>query len=87
MVKNNVIHNLRLVTHSENHRNRHIQSNNTSGTPGVRIHKNKWSARIKINGKEKHLGSFTNKEQAIEARKKYALKHGFTERHHTDRRL
>jgi hypothetical protein len=83
---NNAITNLRLVTHSENHRNRRIQSNNSSGVPGVRMQRGKWCARVKINGKEKYLGSFQNKEQAVEARKQYAIEHGFTERHHTDRR-
>ena len=83
---NNAINNLRLVTHSENHRNRRIQSNNSSGVPGVRMYRGKWCARVKINGKEKHLGSFQSKEAAIEARKRYAIEHGFTERHHTDRR-
>ena len=84
---NNAIANLRLVTHSENHRNRRIQSNNSSGTPGVRMHRGKWCARVKINGKEKHLGSFQTKEEAIAERKRYAIEHGFTERHHTDRGL
>jgi hypothetical protein len=83
---NNAISNLRLVTHSENHRNRRIQSNNSSGVPGVQMRRGKWCARIKINGKEKYLGSFASKEQAIDARKKFAIHHGFTERHHTDRR-
>lgn len=82
---NNAIKNLRLVTHSENHRNRRIQSNNSSGVPGVRMYRGKWCASVKINGKEKHLGSFQSKEAAIEARKRYAIEHGFTERHHTDR--
>lgn len=32
--------------------------------------KNKWAARIKINGKNKNLGSFPTEQQAIEARQK-----------------
>ena len=80
---NNAIRNLRLVTHSMNHRNRKVQSNNTTGVPGIRQVKNKWSARIKIQGNEIHLGTFDTKEQAIQHRKEYALKNGFTERHHT----
>ena len=78
---NNSIVNLRLVTHSENHRNRKIQTNNKSGAQGVRFNLGKWRARIKIHGKEKHLGSFNTKEEAIEARKQYAMQNGFTERH------
>lgn len=84
---NNAITNLRVVTHSENHRNRKIQSNNKSGVPGVRFKAGKWYVRIKIQGKETHLGSFQSKEQAVETRKQYAIKHGFTERHHTNRAL
>jgi len=83
---NNSISNLRLVTHSENHRNRKIQSNNTSGTPGVRWISGKWRVRIKIQTKEISLGSFESKEQAVSVRKEYALKHGFTERHHDERK-
>lgn len=44
---------------------------NTSGCPGVywKREKNKWQARIYFNGKDKHLGYFDNKEEAIKARK------------------
>lgn len=80
---NNSIKNLRLVTHSINHRNRKVQSNNKNGMPGVRKGKNTWSARIKIEGKEKHIGSFKTFKEACDARKKYAIENGFTERHHT----
>ena len=64
--------NLRKTNQSKNSMNRRIQSNNTSGTTGVRFRKdqNRWVARIKINGKEKHLGTFMNYEDAVEARKK-----------------
>jgi len=78
---NNSISNLRLVTHSENHRNRKLQSNNSSGFSGVRFINNKWQARIKIHGKEKSLGTFKTKEEAINVRRKYAIENKFTERH------
>jgi len=43
-----------------------------SDTPGVGWHKQrqKWRARIKINGKEKSLGLFNTKEDALKARDK-----------------
>jgi hypothetical protein len=71
---NNNINNLRWVSNQENSMNRSMKSNNTSGYKGVCFHKNtnKWQARIMINGKQKHLGRFTNKEDAIEIRKRKA---------------
>jgi hypothetical protein len=57
-----------------------LQKNNTSGYPGVSWAKReqKWRARIKVDGKEKHLGYFNNKDEAIRA-KKYAEEKYFRE--------
>jgi thiamine pyrophosphokinase len=62
--------NLRTATHQQNQINRHHQKNNTSGVIGVNWNKNagKWQACIKINGKNKHLGYFSNKNDAINTR-------------------
>lgn len=62
--------NLRKATHSQNMMNRNKLSNNTSGVTGVSWHKksNKWQARISINGFEKTIGMFVDKEEAIKAR-------------------
>ncbi len=67
---NNNITNLRYATKSENQYNRKINKNNTSGFKGVSYHSKtqKWDANIKIDGITVHLGRFTNKEDAIEAR-------------------
>ena len=64
--------NLRYASKSENCRNSKPQSNNTSGIPGVSLNKksNKWVAYIYVNNIRKHLGTFTNKEDAITARMK-----------------
>jgi len=79
---NNKISNLRIVSHSENHRNRKIQSNNRSGKQGVsRTSNGKWRARIKINGKEMHLGTFKTFEEAVGARHESESKNGFSKRH------
>lgn len=63
--------NLRLATMQQNAMNRSVQPNNTSGVPGVswRKDRNKWRAFITINGKQKALGLYENKEDAIAARK------------------
>ena len=63
--------NLRLATMQQNAMNRSVQPNNTSGIPGVswRKDRNKWRAFITINGKQKALGLYENKEDAIAARK------------------
>lgn len=63
--------NLRLTTQANNCKNRGLSSNNTSGIPGVSWNKNsqKWTSYIRINNKHVLLGSFKNKQDAIEARK------------------
>lgn len=63
-------HNLRICTRSENARNKTTTSRNTSGFIGVywnsKIHR--WQAKLRINGIDKYLGSFVNKQDAINAR-------------------
>jgi len=66
---NNHITNLRWATRPENGYNRGKNKNNTSNYKGVSFYKaeNKFSAQIKIDGKQKHLGYFTTAEEASEA--------------------
>lgn len=68
---NNCIENLRLVTPSQNNRNRGAGANNTSGTMGVGFNKrrNKWCASITVEKKVYSLGSFDSIESAVAARK------------------
>jgi hypothetical protein len=75
--------NLREVSHALNARNAFMRLHNTSGHNGVVWHKagQKWLARIRIDGVEHHLGSFSCIEDAIAARKSAQIGHGFTERH------
>jgi hypothetical protein len=63
---NNRIENLRIATQNENMQNSKIRSNNTSGVKGVSWNKQikKWRARIRICGKEFHVGYFHTKEEA-----------------------
>ena len=67
---NNQKFNLRTVTHQENCRNNHKPTSN-SGFLGVswRNTTNKWRAYIHVNGKMKEVGTFSNIEDAIKARK------------------
>ena len=75
---NNKINNLRLATKSQNGANRvNLPSNNTSGAIGVCWDKKPkmWKALIMINGEQKHLGYFINKEDAIQARNEAEVKY------------
>ena len=75
--------NLRKVTHSENSRNRSMHSNNKSGFTGVSWNKSvsKWAANIKINGKYKYLGYFTDINDAIACRKRANVEFGYHANH------
>jgi len=79
----NRIINLRLADNVDNARNTSIRSNSTSGVIGVNFVKQqqKWKARIKVRGTSIHLGLFTRKEDAIEARKKAEIEYSFHENH------
>ena len=63
--------NLRECTIQQNSFNKGIRTNNTSGVTGVVWDKsrNKWHAKIQINGKLIYLGTFKEKEDAIQARR------------------
>jgi hypothetical protein len=64
---NNTIDNLRFATNQENNQNASKRKTNTSGYIGVRFHKKKWCAEIRINGKKKHIGCFATAEEASKA--------------------
>ncbi|WP_172638612.1 HNH endonuclease [Clostridium pasteurianum] len=62
--------NLRECTEEQNAFNKGIHHRNTSGYPGVYFHKTnkKWVAYINYKGQRINIGSFTNKNEAIQAR-------------------
>ena len=62
--------NCRWATRRQQVRNRRTSRANTSGVRGVRRHGKGWSARIRWNGKERHLGSFPDKASASAAYEK-----------------
>lgn len=67
----NRISNLRLATNAENQQNKSLSSRNKSGNRGIHWLKEreKWRVQITVKEKRIHLGSFTNLEEAIAARK------------------
>lgn len=79
----NQISNLREVTYSENSQNHRPHKTNTSGTMGVVWHKRdkRWQAGIMVSGKTIHLGQFTEKDDAISARKQAEKDYGFHPNH------
>lgn len=80
---NNRKSNLRDATYQDNNRNASLRKDNKSGCPGVSFHKGsqKWMARIKIDGKDKHLGYFDGVNNAISARREANKKYGYHKNH------
>ena len=80
---NNMLSNLREVTSKENQCNLSLATNNTSGVTGVSFSKerNKWEAKIQVDGKTVHLGRFLDKEDAILARKQGEINYDFHTNH------
>lgn len=79
----NRIENLRAVSRAENTRNRKLRSDNKSGVHGVYFIASigKWAARINVNKKERHLGTFETKVEAIKARKEAEESAGYHTNH------
>lgn len=64
----NRIENLRTATVAENRQNKALDVRNKSGIKGVFWHSKaqKWIAKIRLNGKSKHLGTFSDLSLAQE---------------------
>lgn len=74
--------NLRETTNTENHRNRPMQRNNTSGYVGVYLdRRGGYVSYITLDGVRKSLGRFNNLHDAIAARKQANVHYGFHENH------
>lgn len=72
----NRIENLRVVTRSENARNRRLSAANSSGANGVYRHKERWRATITVS-----LGTFDTFDEAVAARKLAEAGLGFHPNH------
>tara|TARA_R100000951_G_C2640464_1_gene180763 strand:+ start:148 stop:663 length:516 start_codon:yes stop_codon:yes gene_type:complete len=83
----NRISNLRLVTQSQNMRNKTRYRSNKSGLVGVAVRNDmregtkRWRAQINVNGENIKLGSFKTKDEAIAARRDAEARFGFSENH------
>lgn len=64
--------NLREATHAQNMSNRKKKSNNTSGYIGVSKHRNKWSAYVRKDNVQMHIGLYSSPEEASIAREEKA---------------
>lgn len=75
--------NLRSVTRSENFKNKHRQTNNTSGVTGVSWNKNdkRWNSRISFDGEVINLGLFKQFHEAVNARKNAEVLYGYHKNH------
>ena len=81
--EDNRIENLRVVSNTENQKNRWRSHNNTSGVNGVYWHTRDcvWNAHIRVDGRQRSLGTFPSQAQAIVARKAAEQRLGYTARH------
>lgn len=79
----NRLANLRDVNNATNGRNQKRSSRNKSGVTGVfwDNRAQKWGACIMVNGRNKFLGSFTDKSEAAKVRKCAEEKHGYHANH------
>ena len=80
---NNIFSNLRLVDRQENMINQRKRRNNTSGVMGVCWNKRdkKWQVQIADRGKQRNIGVFKDKFEAICCRKSAERKLGYHENH------
>jgi hypothetical protein len=80
---NNCLTNLRSVNKTENARNARVGKNNRSGYNGVHwvTRERKWRSCIYVSGKKVSLGDFSEKQDAVAARKKAEVKYGYHPNH------
>ncbi|MEN1919816.1 HNH endonuclease [Enterobacter asburiae] len=79
----NRIENLRLISQSDNARNKSLPSTNTSGEIGIHWNKklSKWHVQINADGKRKFVGVYESMEEAKQARDKVKAEHGYHANH------
>ena len=71
----NAVGNLRLANKSTNGANRGLNKNNTSGFKGVSHHRDGFVSRIRVAGRQLHLGSFTDPVLAAKSYDAAAIEH------------
>jgi hypothetical protein len=80
---NNRIVNLRAVTHQQNQQNMKRSSRNTSGVVGVSWNsgKNRWDAKISVDGTSVLIGRYIDFHEAVIARKRREQELGYHPNH------
>ncbi len=73
--------NLRVVDSIENNRNSALQKRNEVGVTGVYKRGGKYVARITVNSKNMHIGTFSTLDEAAQARQLKEMEFGFHENH------
>lgn len=74
--------NLRAVSRAENNRNRRLNHNSASGVCGVKqLPNGRWTARIRVDGKNQWLGTFDTVEHAAAVRSLAERENGFHKNH------
>jgi hypothetical protein len=81
--RDNRFENLRLADNVENHRNRPMQRNNTTGIAGVSYDRGRYVAYINAGGRKHYLGRHASLEGAGQARADAMRRMGFHENHGT----
>lgn len=80
---NNRLSNLREVSLQENHKNRKMPSTNKSGVTGVcwATRRQRWVSTIRVAGRIKQLGVFSDFDKAVAARKAAEMRYGYHTNH------
>jgi hypothetical protein len=73
--------NLRGVSGVENMKNKRLYAKNTTGVSGVRLRSGRWHVTIGVGGRNEHLGSFADREEAIAVRRAAEARIGYHENH------
>lgn len=82
---NNLLENLRVVSHRENMRNRKVGIRNKTGVVGVHKYLNRYYANIRnANGEKLYLGCFISLEEAAAIYKAAATRLGYHPNHGVD---
>ena len=71
----NRIENLRPATHSQQHANAWLRSDNKLGVKGVKRHSNGYAVRITVARREIYVGWFKTLEEAAQAYRDAAVRH------------
>jgi hypothetical protein len=72
---NNKRKNLRPASHQNNMRNMHRKQITRSGVKGVQQNRDRWIARLTVNGRQLCFGTYDTIKEAATARREAELKH------------